>query len=143
MTDDICELIVLGEAEADARIATVLADRVFIERGPEWIDSNLEYLRKWSGFVSDMWFSCWKDFRQIEKAYIRKGYRRPRYLGYYRSGPGKADSAAARRAILLAQEIRKTRLVRALILIRDLDNQSETREGLEQARKNVEQESRT
>lgn len=140
MTDEAYEFLVLVEAEADARTATALADRIFVERGPDWIDGNFEYLRKWSGFISDMWFSCWKDFKQIEKKYIDKGYKRPRYLGYSRNGAGKTDSATARRAILLAQEIKKTRLVRALILIRDLDSQSERREGLEQARNSVNRE---
>ncbi len=45
------ELVVVVEAEADARQICSLADRIFVEEEPRWIDEiRLPNLRNWSGF---------------------------------------------------------------------------------------------
>lgn len=129
MTDEICEFLVLAEAEADYRTATTLADRIFIERGPDWLGDILQYLRKWSGFEPETAFSRWTEIKRKSKY--------GRSLGHFTDGPRKADAAIARVAILSAMRIMKERPVQALILIRDLDSQPERRQGFEQARHGV------
>lgn len=124
------EFVVVAEAEADARLVCDLADRIFLEDGPDWIDEDLlPNLRNWSGF-DDPIYTRWPAI----KTAMREHYARPHYLGYVQGKPQRAACAESRKAILLAIDRQKTRSIHALILAKDLDSQPERREGMRQAR---------
>ena len=50
------DIIVFAEAEADARIARDLGDRVMREQVPEWLGDALASLREWRGLRADQSF---------------------------------------------------------------------------------------
>ena len=119
-------LVVVSEAAADFTIATELADRVFVaEIG--WLEEELlESQRQWVGEDSPgnrlTWTSVARGAKSLE---IKAG-------GHFRGEPGLADARAARRAILYVMH--RFGAVDAILLIRDMDDQKERREGLKQAR---------
>ena len=130
------EFIVIVESSADARTATKLAERIFVEK-VDWLeDDNLQYLFQWSGLQNGTQHSCWSDIGKIINDAKGLGYKPPRFLGHGRDGvPYKADGASSIKVINLVQHfLRKKRQIKAILLIRDLDNQPERRQGLEQAR---------
>ncbi|WYL97937.2 MAG: hypothetical protein HEQ35_22320 [Gloeotrichia echinulata IR180] len=131
----VIEFIVIVESGADARTATKLAERILIEK-VDWLeDDNLQYCFKWCGLQAGTEYSCWKDISKILESLELSGLRLPRYRGHHSPGvPLKADGAASIKVLNLIRYLQKTRQIRAVILIRDLDNQPERREGIEQAR---------
>ncbi|MGG6265263.1 hypothetical protein ACQ4M3_13635 [Leptolyngbya sp. AN03gr2] len=58
----------------------------------------------------------------------------PKFLGHSKTGALKADGAAAMKILNLVRVLQRNRSIKAVIFIRDLDHQSERREGIEQAR---------
>ncbi len=126
------EFIVIVESGADARTATKLAERVLIEK-IDWLeDDNLQYFFKWCGLQEGTEYSCWKDIPKILES---SGLKLPRYRGHHSKGvPLKADGASSIKVLNLVRYLQKIRQIRAILLIRDLDNQSERREGIKQAR---------
>ncbi len=130
------EFIVIVESSADARTATKLAERVLVEK-VDWLESdNLQYLFQWSGLQNGTEYSYWSDISKIIDDAKDLGYKPARFLGHGRDGlPYKADGATSIKLLNLVRRfLQKTRLIRAILLIRDLDNQPERRKGLEQAR---------
>lgn len=129
------EIIVIVEADADFRIATKLAERVLIEK-IKWLNEELlQYQLQWCGLEAYGHYSSWKHVSQIiETLKQTSNYRPPRYLGHGKSGPLKADGAAAMKVLNVVRFLQRSRNIQALLLIRDLDNQPERRTGLEQAR---------
>ncbi|MEG4505875.1 hypothetical protein QUA81_19655 [Microcoleus sp. F6_B4] len=129
------EFVVIVESSADARTATRLADRVLVEK-IDWLEPEmLQHLFQWSGLEAGTENSCWKNINQIIDNFQQSlGFRPPRYLGHRKDGALKADGAAAIKIINLVRFIQKTRQIKAVLLIRDLDNQPQRREGIEQAR---------
>lgn len=131
------ECIVIVESSADARTATHLAERVLLEN-IDWLDrEQIPYLFRWSGLEENTDFSCWKDiFKIVTFAQESLGMRMPRFLGRRRYGnqPLKADGASSIKILNLVAYLQKTRDIKAVLFIRDLDNQPERREGIEQAR---------
>ncbi len=131
------EFIVIVESNADARTATELAERVLVEN-VEWLErDNLQYLFRWSGLQENTDNSCWKDIKKIIQNFQDTSQFRPsRVLGKRRSNSTllKADGAAALKILNLVRFLQKERPIQAVLLIRDLDNQPERREGLEEAR---------
>jgi len=85
------EFVIIVESEADFRTATGIAERIFKERGPDWLEDYLTEKFQWSGLESNEKFTCSEYFQ-------------------------------------------RERDIRAVIFIRDLDNQPERRDGLDQAR---------
>ena len=127
------EFIVIVESSADARTATKLAERVILEK-VDWLE--LEYLSGifcWSGLEEGTGCSCWKDIKDIVERAKESGIRLPKVIGHHGDSPLKADGAAARKVINLVRYLQKHRKIRAVLLIRDLDNQPERKAGLEQA----------
>lgn len=123
------EIAVVVEAEADARIACELADRVLIEEGPSWIEEHLPpVIRNWSGLEEGSAFTKWTGIDDLFEQFPRLRFRRrvpeKKKKPYY---------ATARKAIILAALLRP-KIPDALILMCDIDNQKERREGLAQAR---------
>jgi len=129
------EFVVIVESSADARTATKLAERLLVEK-VEWLEhETLQYYFQWSGLQENTEHSCWQDINQIIQNLKQSlGFRPPRYLGHGKDGALKADGAAAIKILNLVRFLQKTRQIKAVLLIRDLDNQSERREGIEQAR---------
>lgn len=130
------EVIVIVESRMDAVTATRLAERVLIEK-VKWLEQeNLEHLFKWSGLEVGTEYSCWKDTSDIIDRAKKDGIPIPRFLGHGRTGVLKADGAGAMKILNLIKllHLKKNRKIGAVIFIRDLDNQSERRKGIEQAR---------
>lgn len=131
------EFIVIVESAADARTATKLAERILVEK-VDWLeDENLQYCLQWSGLQNGTQHSCWSDVKKIiDDAKEQLKYKPARFLGHDSKGvPLKADGAASIKVLNLVRFLQRTRQIRAVLLIRDLDNQPEQRrEGLEQAR---------
>lgn len=131
------EFIVIVESGADARTATKLAERILVEK-VDWLeDDNLQYFFQWSGLENGTQHSCWSDIKKIiDEAKEQLKYKPARFLGHDSKGvPLKADGAASIKVLNLVRFLQRTRQIKAVLLIRDLDNQPEQRrEGLEQAR---------
>ncbi|MBD2665719.1 hypothetical protein B6N60_04477 [Richelia sinica FACHB-800] len=130
------EFIVIVESGADARTATKLAERVLKEK-LDWLDDDsLKYYFRWTGLESGAEYSCWRDIKKIvDDAKKQLKYHEHRYLGHHSTGiPLKADGAASLKVLKLVRFLQKTRNIKSVLFIRDLDNQLERREGLEQAR---------
>jgi hypothetical protein len=141
------EIIVVAEDRADAEIATKLAERVLLET-VNWLEPELisSYIQ-WRGFQehSELQdhrrFSTWKtDVKEKAEAIAQAvGLRMPKIRGHGVKGPLKPDGAATRKAITLARLLQKKQPeIKAVLLIRDLDNQPDRRIGLEQARQEEE-----
>lgn len=122
--------VVVFEADADRRTATELADRVLRESAT-WLledDSLLDFHREWFDETDDgplKWKSI-KNYASELGLSIR---------GHFDGEPGLPDAKAARRAIRYI--LAKLDRVDAIVLIRDLDDQTERREGMEQARSSL------
>ena len=130
------EVIVIVESRADAVTATKLAERVLVEK-VDWLEQeSLEHVLKWSGLEVGTDHSCWKDTGDIINRAKKAGIPMPRFLGHGKTGALKADGAAAMKIMNLIKllHIKNNRKIAAVLLIRDLDNQSERRRGIEQAR---------
>ncbi len=131
------EFIVIVESGADARTAIRLAARIIVEK-IDWLeDENLQYCLQWSGLQNGTQHSCWSDVKKIiDEAKEQLKYKPARFLGHDSKGvPLKADGAASIKVLNLVRFLQRTRQIKAVLLIRDLDNQPEQRrEGLEQAR---------
>jgi len=132
----VIEFIVIVESSADARTANKLAERVLKEKF-DWLDDDiLQHCFQWTGLEQRTKFSCWRDIiKIIDDAKSQIKYKPSRFLGHDSNGiPLKADGAASIKVLNLVRFLQKTRHIKAVIFIRDLDNQPERKEGIEQAR---------
>ena len=137
--------VVVAESDADARIAQDLADRVVYDQTDTWCDeSHIETVRSWADLegttreqgdadAEERIFTKWSD---VKKLFAKRGGR---FLGHTSYGSGSIDSAQSRKAIQLFETrrraiVRDAAHARALILVRDMDNQPERRKGMNQAR---------
>ncbi|MEW6496142.1 MAG: hypothetical protein AB1589_27025 [Cyanobacteriota bacterium] len=129
------EFIVIVESDADARTATKLAERILIEK-VDWLDDdNLQYFFQWSGLQNGTQHSCWKYLGKIIDEAKALGYKPARFLGHNRDGiPYKEYGATSDKVLKLVRFLQKTRQIKAILLIIDLDNKPERRNGLYQAR---------
>ncbi len=120
---------VVHEAEADLRTATELADRVLIN-SIYWLDEHLiANQRMWVAEEPEGRHLRWKSIPQLARdAGIRAH-------GHFDGEAGEADAAAARRAILYLLKVVSD--LKAILLIRDQDDQPARQIGLEQARTNA------
>jgi hypothetical protein len=136
MEQRMIEFIVIVEGPADAQTATKLAERVLLER-IDWLEPELlPSLFKWSGLDEGTDHSCWKDTGDIIDRAKQSGIPIPKYRGHGKTGPLKADGAAADKVLKLTDRLhrKRNRQIKAILFIRDLDNQPDRRRGLEQAR---------
>ncbi len=125
------EVIVIGESDADVRIAIDLATRVLAVE-TKLLDGYLT----WSGLIPGSCGSHWQDIRDILDQAQKQGIRLPRYLSRSSSAPLKADGAVTKKILNLIHQLQRKqqRDIAAVIFIRDLDDQPDRREGLKQAR---------
>lgn len=136
------EFIIIVESRADAETARKLAERVLVET-VDWLEPELlPYLFRWSGLDPGTDYSCWSDIKDIMQRAKASGLPIPKFLGHRKRGPLKADGAATLKILNLIRVLQlkksrpdeNSRSLRAVLFIRDLDNQPERREGIEQAR---------
>jgi hypothetical protein len=126
------EIIVIVENRADAEISTKLAQRVILEK-VDWLEpETLSHLIQWSGLAAGTEYSCWSNIKDIIKHFSTE-FNFPRIRS---NGGLKTDGAPARKVIKLISflQYKLKRDIKAVVFIRDLDNQSERREHLDQAR---------
>ena len=120
------KFFVVSEARADFITATELADRVFLAE-IAWLDDALiESQREWIG----------EDLAGYHLAWASISHRARdigiQVRGHFNGEAALPDARAARRAILYV--LRRFDDVDGIVLIRDLDDQQERKQGLEQAR---------
>ncbi|MEB3885192.1 hypothetical protein [Lyngbya sp. CCY1209] len=131
------ELIVIVESDADARIATHLAERVLLEK-IDWLETSLlPNLFRWSGLEENSDRSYWRDAIKIINNYKRSGLHMPRFLRRKKiESPLKSDEARTMKILNLIQALQhqSNRQIKAVLFIRDLDHQPERKEGMEHAR---------
>lgn len=128
------EFIVIVESGADARTATKLAERILIEK-IDWLEPEIiNHIFCWTGLLEGTEYSCWKDINKIVELLKASGFKFPRYRSNRNSEPLKADGAASIKILNVVRSLQRTRQIKAVIFIRDLDNQPERKEGIEQAR---------
>ena len=130
------EFIVIVESGADSRTATKLAERVLKEKF-DWLDDDiLKHCFQWTGLESGTEFSCWRDIiKIIDDAKSQIKYKPARFLGHNSKGERlKADGVASIKILNLVRFLQRIRQIKAVIFIRDLDNQPERKEELKQAR---------
>ena len=133
---ELMEFIVIVESSADARTATKLAERVLVEK-IEWLDAEmLQHHFQWSGLEAGTDNSCWKYINHIIEREKKSGFQPPRFLRRDKQGQKtlQPDGANTIKILNLVSYLQKTRQIKAVLLIRDLDNQPQRREGIEQAR---------
>ena len=126
------EFVVIVESSADARTATKLADRVLVEN-IDWLEPEmLEHHFQWSGLEAGTDNSCWKNIDDITKR-LSDQFKFPTIRS---NGKFKTDGQSAYKIMKLISflQYKQKRDIKAVIFMRDLDNQPERREHIEQAR---------
>jgi hypothetical protein len=126
------EFIVIVESRADAEISTKLAERVLLEK-VGWLEPDtLDHLIQWSGLEPGTEYSCWKNIGDIVENFSEE-FKFPRIRS---NGRLKTDGKAASKVMKLISflQYKLNRDIKAVVFIRDLDNQPERREHLDQAR---------
>jgi hypothetical protein len=126
------EFVVIVESNADARTATKLADRILVQK-IDWLDPEmLQHLYQWSGLEAGTDNSYWKNIDDITKR-LADQFKFPtiRFNGKF-----KSDGQSANKIIKLISflQYKQKREIKAVIFIRDLDNQPERRKYIEQVR---------
>lgn len=122
------EIVVVCEHREDGELATLLADRVLVEKGPDWLQDSLEVIRRWCGFpVSEpaARFVTWPQLKHLFPKPVRA-------LGYRNHG---WDAEACQKAIIAAEQQSRDCAVVALLLVRDLDSEPRRRQVLDAVRK--------
>jgi hypothetical protein len=126
------EFVVIVESSADARTATKLADRILVQK-IDWLDPEmLQHLYQWSGLEAGTENSCWKNIDDITKRFADQ-FKFPTIRS---NGKFKSDGQSANKIIKLISflQYKQKREIKAVIFIRDLDNQPERRKHIEQVR---------
>ncbi len=126
------EVVVIVESRADAEIATKLAERIVVDK-VDWLDHE-QIQCWWSGLKTTTKYSCWKDINSIIEHFRESGMHIPKFRSHRKNDPIKADGAASIKVLNLIRLLQKNRQIKAVLFIRDLDNQPERRKGIEQAR---------
>jgi hypothetical protein len=128
---------VVYENRADFTLATDLADRVMAAK-IDWLDAIrddgsldktvLDSQRQWVGEDQPGQPLTWASIPgRAEELGIK-------VHGHFNGEPGVADARAARRALAYVLRRHENEAVAAILLIRDMDDQDERRQGLNQAR---------
>lgn len=119
------KFVVVAEAHADFRAASILSDRVCVDQ-IEWLEAHLlDAHRVWVSGIDRENYVKWS---QIKRVYFSRGRRVHGQWGGYQS----SDADTARKALLFVQE--EVANAKAVLLIRDSDGEMERLDGLRQAR---------
>jgi hypothetical protein len=128
MSEAAYHLGVVCEARADRDTACALADRVLVD-AIDWLEPEmLDAQRQWRGLTPEEPFLKWASVHGEASRGELKGF-----YGLFQGGPGAPDALVARKALMLFA--RAQRAPSAVVLVRDSDNDSQRRLGLEQARR--------
>ena len=134
------DFAVIGEARADAQLATELAERVFQTQSEDWLRDFLSGEFKkfaWVGLQEGQAFSIWQNYKTIERAASALGYKSRNYIGRPRDGKrASAYYAKAFKVLRLALWLKRSQILpnlRAIVLLTDSDNLRDTT-GFQQAR---------
>ncbi|MEG4328596.1 hypothetical protein [Microcoleus sp. herbarium5] len=126
------EFVVIVESNADARTATKLADRLFVDK-IDWLEhETLQHHFQWSGLEAGTENSYWKNIPDITKRLSDK-FKLPTIRSNRKL---KSDGQSAYKIMMLINflQYKQKRDIKAVIFMRDLDNQPQRREHIEQAR---------
>lgn len=125
-------LVVFCEARADFEIARDLVDRTLRDVGDPWVGDVMDVAPEGiRTYVSDEDGRSFFDVHHL-RHYVRTlGTRVPH--GHFDGRPGAADAVMARTMLAVVRTLAGP-TVDAVIIVRDLDNDSSRRVGLEQAR---------
>lgn len=116
------EFVIVVEAEADARHVCSLANRIFQEGAPQQIDENsMPNLPNWSGLEPGTSFTKWTEIKEMALRYKMPRFRRRT------SEPQGSYYAQSQKVIWLVNRLRTARIIDALILACDLDNEHDQR----------------
>jgi hypothetical protein len=131
------EFIVIVESRADEEISTKLAERVLLEK-VDWLkeleEDTLRDLIKWRGLDLSTKCSRWCDIDAIIEHISNEGkFKFPMIRG-------KTDRKPARKVMKFISflQYKLKRDIKAVIFIRDLDNEPKRREYIGQARSEYE-----
>lgn len=126
------EVVVVVEGASDFPVVRDLTERVLIEQ-IEWLDAELlPHQFQWNGITAQ---SDWSEWRSVKSEMDRVAERHKIYQPRFRRRANfKTDGAIAFKLLRFIHQLPATREIVAVILYRDLDNQSERHEGLNQAR---------
>ena len=126
------EFVVIVESSADARTATKLADRILVQKIDLLAPEILQHHFQWSGLEAGTENSCWKNIDEITKRLSDK-FKFPTIRS---NGKFKSDGQSANKIMKLISSLqyKQKRDIKAVIFMRDLDNQPQRREHIEQAR---------
>jgi len=126
------EFVVIVESSADARTATKLADRLLGDKF-DWLEpETLQDHFQWSGLEAARGNYCWKNIDDITKRFSDKF----KFSSTRSNGKFKRDGQSANKIMTLISFLqhKQKRDIKAVIFMRDLDNQPQRREHIEQAR---------
>jgi hypothetical protein len=116
------EFVIVVEAEADARQVCSLANRIFQEGTPQQVDENSPpTLPNWSGLEPSTPFTKWTEIKELALRYNMPRYRRRT------SEPQGSYYAQSQKVVWLVDRLRMARIIDALILACDLDNEHDQR----------------
>jgi hypothetical protein len=117
---------VIYEAQADFTTATEIADRVMLTE-IDWLDAAILPFQR--GWLAELPVGRWLTWSSIPSRAREQGIR---VRGHFDGEPGLPDAQAARRAIAYILHVADT--IDAIVLVRDMDDQTERANGLKQAR---------
>lgn len=117
--------LVVCEAEADFRIASELAERVF-EQEIDWFRDSLPGCPIWQTTENGATFITWKRLARLAQE------RQVRINGQFAPGSGEPYAYQTRRALLVAKKVWGGSFD-GILLLADSDHKPERRRGMDQA----------
>jgi hypothetical protein len=130
----VIEFIVIVESSADKRTATKLAERILVDK-VDWLEpETLQYLFQWSGLEAGTEQSCWTNINDITKRLSEQ--LKFKFPTIRTNGKIQSDGKPAIKVLKLISFLKRkqNRQIKAVLFIRDLDNQPERRTDIDQAR---------
>jgi hypothetical protein len=138
------EFLAVAEGETDARMVQLLAERIFMEEGHDWVRQQCaeevpdwvreHYLPKWHAPEPNSIGVTWRMVKQFSR---ENRFRQA--FGHNEAGkPRGIYYAQARNALFFLSRLRKERRIDAMVWVVDLDDEPERRDGLNEARKEAE-----
>jgi hypothetical protein len=125
--DGVVSIAIICEADADRRTASHLADRILCN-DVDWIESDLlDSYRRWQGLSSS------ESYLKLSHVWLAAKQCNVKAMGHFGDEPGAPDARTARLAFLLL--VGADPQPKAVVLVRDTDNDLKRKRGSEQARK--------
>lgn len=120
------QIVIACEHDSDARVAKGFAERIMLERIDWFEDLDTNARPSWRGVLPNSDYLRWASIAELYK-----NERLPAVFGLRIDGqPPKLETVTTIKALRLAKRLNPL----ATVLMRDIDSQSERREGLLQGR---------